>query len=190
MRGHLDRILDGLPCGVLVAKSDGAISLINPEGRRLLGSAQTTKRVDSFGSLWSVPEELRDLLQRARSEPGEQERLFADGCGGERGLAVRHAAVADAGLDADDNGGAASDAANCVSMFILRDVSDATRLVEERELGRAFRKLNSRRLGKSAASICPPHSRWTAPPCRRAGGPRQSSAALFLPGALPPEAPA
>ena len=143
MRGHLDRILDGLPCGVLVAKSDGTISLINPEGRRLLGSAQMTetetetetetKTVDSFGQLSSVPGELLDLLQRARSEPGEQERLFAEGCGDERWLAVRHAAVADAGLDTGENGDAASDAADSVSIFILRDVSDAKRLVEERD---------------------------------------------------------
>jgi nitrogen fixation/metabolism regulation signal transduction histidine kinase len=115
MREHLDRILDGLPCGVLVAKSDGAISLINPEGRRLLDLARTTERNDSFGSLSSVPGGLRDLLQRARSEPGEQEQCFADESGGERWLDVRHAAVFDAGKNGDD----ALDRADCVSIFIL-----------------------------------------------------------------------
>jgi signal transduction histidine kinase len=129
MREHLDRILDGLPCGVLVAKSDGAISLVNPEGRRLLDLAQTTERNDSFGSLSSVPGELRDLLQRARSEPGEREQCFSDESGNERWLAVRHAAVLDAGKNGED----ALDGADCVSIFILRDISDAKRLVEERD---------------------------------------------------------
>jgi len=135
IRGHLDRILEGLPCGVLVAKYDGTISLINPEGRRLLGSAQTgsiqaSENVDGFGSLLSVPGDLRDLLHRARSEPGEQEQCFPDGSGGEHWLAVKHAAVKDAdpNNNEDESGGA-----ECVSIFILRDVSDARRLVRERD---------------------------------------------------------
>jgi len=131
MRQHLDRILDGLPCGVLVARADGAISLVNPEGRRLLGSSQVHANEGeedggSFASLSSVPGELRDLLQRARSEPGEQEQWLTDGRGGERWLAVRHAAVKDTGDDQREG-------AECVSIFILRDVSDAKRLVQERD---------------------------------------------------------
>ena len=73
-----------------------------------------------------MPGELRNLLERARSEPGEQEHGLPDGRGGERWLAVRHAAVRDTG---DDQ----SARADCVSVFILRDVSDAKRLVRERD---------------------------------------------------------
>jgi len=114
MREHVGRILEGLPCGVLVEKSDGAISLVNPEGRRLLGWSG----LESLSlSLSSVPVELRDLLNRARSDAGEQEQCFHDHDGGrERWLAVRHAAVADR-----------------VSIFILRDVSDAKRLLREKD---------------------------------------------------------
>jgi two-component system sensor histidine kinase FlrB len=146
MREHLDRILEGLPCGVLVTKSDGAISLLNPEGRRLLGSTtvistQTAEELDGPGCQFSVPGELRDLFARARSEPGEQEQCFPDGCGGggERWLAVRHAALKDKDLkdkdkdkdkDSENDG---SGGAECVSIFILRDVSDAKRLVQERD---------------------------------------------------------
>jgi len=116
MREHLDRILEGLPCGVLVEKSDGAISLVNPEGRRLLGWSGLESLSLSL-SLSSVAVELRDLLNRARSEPGEQEQCFRDHGGGrERWLAVRHAAVAEQ-----------------VSIFILRDVSDAKRLLQEKD---------------------------------------------------------
>jgi len=144
MRQHLDRILDGLPCGVLVAKADGTISLVNPEGRRLLrsslpssnqpssnqqSSSQTAENADGFARLsLSSPGELRDVFERARREPGEQEQCLSDGSGGERWLAVRHAAVKD--KDAADH---ESDGAKCVSVFILRDVSDAKRLVEERD---------------------------------------------------------
>jgi two-component system sensor histidine kinase FlrB len=135
MRQHVDRILDGLPCGVLVAKSDGTISLVNPEGRRLLGSitpasGSRPSSVQAFGAQ-SVPGELRDLLERARSEPGEQEQCLPDGHGGERWLAVRHAAVNGKDKQADSKDDETS--AECVSIFIVRDVSDAKRMVQERE---------------------------------------------------------
>jgi two-component system, sensor histidine kinase FlrB len=148
MRHHLDRILDGLPCGVLVAEPDGAISLANPEARRLLGPPEATGEAASacgslaLQSLELVSGELRDLLQRARSEPGEQEQCIADGCGGERWLAVRHAAVKDGqadrgpGTHAGDeqkSNNVEKNAADCVSIFILRDISDAKKLVEERD---------------------------------------------------------
>jgi two-component system sensor histidine kinase FlrB len=139
MRRHLDRILDGLPCGVLVEKSNGAISLINPEGRRLLLSVSIAAELEtsvasSFESFPLVPHALRELLDRARSEAGEHEHCFKqvqrseaqgneryskDAAANECWLAVRHAAVP----DSDDS----------VSIFILRDVSDAKRLVQERE---------------------------------------------------------
>ncbi len=36
MRLALQQIVDSMPCGVLVLENDGALSMINPEGRRLL----------------------------------------------------------------------------------------------------------------------------------------------------------
>jgi signal transduction histidine kinase len=141
MRQHLDRILDGLPCGVLVAKSDGAISLVNPEARRLLGKASAGS-ADVFESLSSVSGGLAELLQRARSEAGEQEQCLVDREGVRRWLAARHAAVTDAENGHTENRNAenhdaenhdAENQAGCVSIFILRDVSDAKRLAEERD---------------------------------------------------------
>ncbi len=129
MRRHLDRILDGLPCGVVVARANGAISLVNPEGRRLLGSA-------ALESLSVIPAELRDLFDRACLGAGEQEQCFPDSEGGERWLAVRHAVVVEdperdrETKDADDKD---VHEKNCVSIFILRDVSEAKRMVQERE---------------------------------------------------------
>jgi two-component system, sensor histidine kinase FlrB len=123
MTEHLDRILDGLPCGVLVADSDGVISRLNPEGRRLLGPSFAKCLAASEAGIalktpLAVPGELLELLRQARSEPGEQEWCLCDGRGAERWLAVRHASVNDG---------------EAVSIFILRDVSDAKRLVQERD---------------------------------------------------------
>jgi nitrogen fixation/metabolism regulation signal transduction histidine kinase len=146
MRQHLDRILDGLPCGVLVANFDGAISLVNPEGRRLLDSIRPEENVAGSGSLSSASREVQDLLERARSEPGEQEQCFPDGCGGERWLAVRYAALQDSenkdsqnkdskNKDSENQNSESGESggADCVSIFILRDVSEAKRLVREKD---------------------------------------------------------
>lgn len=133
MRVHLDRILEGLPCGVLVAKADGKISLINPEAKRLLGY-DPAELPEKFESLAGLPSELRELLLRARAAGDEQEQSFCGSQGknkdniseDERWLAVRHAGVQDAET-------AGSDAAECVSIFSLRDVSESKRLVRERD---------------------------------------------------------
>ncbi|MGA7216942.1 MAG: ATP-binding protein [Candidatus Sulfotelmatobacter sp.] len=140
MRLHLDRILEGLPCGVLVARENGTISLLNPEGRRLLAPAlaipDSPAASSNFESLAAIPEEVLDLLRQAQSESGERECRLGDGHGGERWLAVRHAAVQTKAVQAkavqtkteDERGGDEP-----VSIFILRDVSDAKRLVRERD---------------------------------------------------------
>ena len=145
MRLHLDRILEGLPCGVLVARENGSISLLNPEGRRLLAPAlaipDSPAASSNFESLAAIPEEVLDLLRQAQSESGERECRLGDGHGGERWLAVRHAAVQTKAVQAkavqakavqakteDERGGDEP-----VSIFILRDVSDAKRLVRERD---------------------------------------------------------
>lgn len=138
MREHLDRILEGLPCGVLVERSDGSISLLNPEGRRLLGlpqlsSVSSSSSLSSSLSLPEVPAELLDLLNRARQVRGELElRLADDDSRKECWLAVRHAAVPD-GQVPDGQAADAEAGTEPVSIFILRNVSDAKSLVQERE---------------------------------------------------------
>jgi PAS domain-containing protein len=64
MRQHLDRILDGLPCGVLVAKADGAISLVNPEGRRLLGLGKVNPRTrQTLATAQVSPPQKKQIIQ-------------------------------------------------------------------------------------------------------------------------------
>ncbi len=137
MRQHLDRILEGLPCGVLVVADNGEISRVNPEGRRLLGweadgNAEAAAQPISVASLDS---ELGELLNRARTGNGEQEQRVSragsrtpsseapetssrapepGASEEERWLAVRHAAVPEGAPQS--------------SVFILRDVSERKRL--------------------------------------------------------------
>ncbi len=197
MREHLDRILEGLPCGVLVERSDGSISLLNPEGRRLLGLPQlppvpssSLSSSSSLLSLSAVPAELLDLLNRAREARGEQELRLPDRCDSdgrhsndrtERWLAVRHAAVPDGQVpdgSAEDGqattGPANQGDAEPVSIFILRDVSDAKSLVQERE------KLRREQALAEMASIL-------AHEIRNPLGSLELFAGLLAAAALPPE---
>lgn len=128
MRQHLDRILESLPCGVLVAAEDGKISRVNPEGRRLLAweSGPGADNSSDPVSVSGLRRELAELLERARTANGEQEQKISSGGdrddrSRERWLAVRHAAVAE---------GTPSS-----SVFILRDIS------ERKQLERAEQKL-------------------------------------------------
>jgi two-component system sensor histidine kinase FlrB len=118
MRQHLDRILEGIPSGILALKADGEVSLLNPEGRRLLA----LHGVCDFDSLSRMPGELRDLLGRAQSKPEEQEQCFAGEGSEPRWLAARHAAIE------GEAGGA-----DTVLIFILRDVTESKRLAVERD---------------------------------------------------------
>lgn len=118
MRQHLDRVLEGLPCGVLVVAEGGEISDVNPEGRRLLGidgCGVAEKKGESISVFSSLRPELCELLERARATGGEAELEVCDR-GGAFWLAARCAAVPESVPGA--------------SVFILRDVSQRKCLEE------------------------------------------------------------
>jgi two-component system, sensor histidine kinase FlrB len=115
MRMHLDRILESLPCGVVVVSSSGEISHLNPEGKRLLGLEDNA----ALGLADDLRGELRELLLAARRQGGERERQVFASPGPGRWLAVRQAALA-----ADASGS---------SVFILQDVSERKRLEQEQD---------------------------------------------------------
>ena len=66
IRERLRRILEGLPCGVLVVEAGARISALNPEAARLLGA--------SFESAEELPAALSAALDRAR-QTGEEAEL-------------------------------------------------------------------------------------------------------------------
>src|SRR5258708_13058945 len=75
MRQHLDRVLESLPCGVLVLANGGEISDVNPEGRRLLGmNARGPSELggESISSFSSLRRELPQLLERPHAHPPTQ----------------------------------------------------------------------------------------------------------------------
>lgn len=117
MRAHLDRILAGLPCGVLVVSSAGEITRVNPEALRLLGA-------NILGAASALPIAVRRLIeiakervgQRGSGDAGETEISIPGENGALCWLAARHASIPD---------GAASS-----SVFILRDINERRRLEE------------------------------------------------------------
>ena len=108
MQQHLDRIVEGLPCGVLVTETGGQISVANPVARKLLDVAVEVPLavVDQLPD-WAVA-----LLDRTSAQGTELE--FACARGETEWLAVRRAHLA------GSEGGS--------TIFILRDASESKRL--------------------------------------------------------------
>ncbi|HEY1270790.1 MAG TPA: ATP-binding protein [Terriglobales bacterium] len=113
IRLSLDRIFAGLPCGVLVAASDGVVSSCNPAAGRLL---ETEGR--AVQNLRELRPELIALFERARLTPGELESEIPTLAGSMRCVS---ACCAPLGPEASD------------SVFILQDVSHRIRLAREHE---------------------------------------------------------
>lgn len=113
IREWLRRILEGLPCGVLVMESESQISILNPEARRLLGEHRSDS--DLLSPLIST------TLAQAR-ESGEERELPLPSADG---LNSTWVAISHAWLE--------QEATHSASVFILRDVSAAKKLEFERE---------------------------------------------------------
>ena len=122
IRERLRRIVESLPCGVLVMEAGAGISILNPEAVRLLGGPA--------GHANALPPSLLAELEQARETGQERELLL--GCEAKDDnrsdvhstdtksawVAVRHA-----WLELDHS----------TSVFILRDVTEAKKLEQERE---------------------------------------------------------
>jgi two-component system sensor histidine kinase FlrB len=113
MRQHLNRILEGLPCGVLVIEADGRVSIANPETQRL--GVATGEALENSAPLrgW-----ITDLLRRI--PPGSGEHEYHCRKGELDWVAIRHAQ-----LKAEDG---------VSSIFILQDITGRKRLEQEYEL--------------------------------------------------------
>jgi len=127
IRERLRRILEGLPCGVLVVEGGTRIAILNPEAARLVGA--TVEQVAA------LPPALAAALEQAR-ETGEENELSLPGAGAETAwVAVRHAWLEENHLDTSHPYANRPNAnhADSSSVFILRDVSEAKKLEQERE---------------------------------------------------------
>ena len=139
MRERLRRIVEGLPCGVMVTEElagaeEERIATLNPEAERLLGR--------KYGRVGELPAALQAVLAAARRSGTERELELpaarAEGSGKAKGgtnggektdgaeawVAIRHA-----GLEAGAEGASA--------VYIVRDITASRALERERErLGR------------------------------------------------------
>ncbi len=124
MRRYLTRVLEGLPCGVLVVDRHGKLRMTNPEARRLL-SAATGVPTDGTGAIAIVPEALRRSLEYSRSGLAQAEH--------EWNLETQHGArtIVLACAVLGEGEGSASE-----SVFLLRDVTEEKRRAAERETQR------------------------------------------------------
>jgi signal transduction histidine kinase len=107
-RDRLNRILRGLPCGVLVVFGNGRIWKANPEALRLL----EIDSVDNVDCLSKLSQPVRELFESVREDESERE-LEISNLTTAQWLAARHAQI-EAGI----------------GVFILRDVTEHKRLEE------------------------------------------------------------
>src|SRR5208282_4386136 len=149
IRERLRRILEGLPCGVLVIEAGARISTLNPEAARLLGA--------SFESADRLPAALSAALDRAR-QTGEESELAlllpppgldsfsADlersssnqSClrqpgSNQSGSSQSGSSQANPAWVAIRHAWLEQGPAHATSVFILRDVSEAKKLEHDRE---------------------------------------------------------
>jgi len=127
IRERLRRILEGLPCGVLVLEGGSRISTLNPEAARLLGG--------NFETAEGLPAALSSALDRARRSGEEFELplstplpIFDQPTSSPPTLRLANpiwVAIRHAWLEQSQ--------ARATSVFILRDVSESRKLEQDRE---------------------------------------------------------
>lgn len=130
MRSELQQIVNSMPCGVLVVGRDGEVSMINPEGRRLLGlggvdfgkESKTTLAQLSLLSGINL-----DASYRASSGSEAEQEICVHSSSGKRWMGVRSRQLfhlSSLGATADH------------TILILRDTTAHKRAEDEREAGR------------------------------------------------------
>jgi two-component system, sensor histidine kinase FlrB len=121
MRSYLTRVVESLPCGVLVVNASGTLQMMNPEARRLLGTPVelvlgdgTRPPVAFVKAIDGVP---------AKNFSAEQETQI------QNGAVMRPVGVFRTSLQ--DRPDTAGD-----TVWIVRDLTEQKRIAEERETAR------------------------------------------------------
>ena len=129
MRAALQRMLDSMPCGVLVLDNDNRVVMINPEGRKLLEIGNESVR--NLGDLSRLSQIEFASLQRESDDRLDSEICFGSD-DAKRWLAVRNRNLGGAQVCQ-----ALDDASRDLqSIWILRDITAEKRAEQEREAGR------------------------------------------------------
>jgi two-component system, sensor histidine kinase FlrB len=135
IRTALKRILDALPCGVIVIDREDGVVLTNPEAGRLLGSA-----TDSISHLKQFPPKVQPVLKAAIGRNDEHEVLL-DAEKGSRCVSIRGTELH---VEASQGNRIGLDQ----SVLILRDVTARKEAEKQRETSR-----NMLALGEMAAIL-------------------------------------
>jgi signal transduction histidine kinase len=121
VRGYLSRVLDNLPCGVLVADAGGKVQVANPEARRLLQMPADWAAGNNTG----LPEPIQQLLRDVPANSFFSEKEWsAATSNGNRTIGVLRANISEIPDGPSD------------SIWIVRDITDQKRIAEEREAAR------------------------------------------------------
>lgn len=118
VRKYLSRVLEDLPCGVLVVAKDGSLQIINPEARRLLQVAADSAQP-------TLPQTFAKLIAEmpANSFFCEQEWAM-NGIAGNRTIGILRANISEKTNEIGD------------TIWIVRDLTEQKRLASEREAAR------------------------------------------------------
>jgi two-component system sensor histidine kinase FlrB len=118
VRKYLSRVLESLPCGVLVVSADRQAQIINPEARRLLQvPADWTP-----GAGDSLPAEIEKLIAEfAENSPLMEQEWAGSGSSSNRYIGILRANVSES-CDAPSD-----------TIWIVRDMTETKRLASERE---------------------------------------------------------
>jgi signal transduction histidine kinase len=129
MRAALQRMLDSMPCGVLVLDNSERVVMINPEGRRLLEIGNRSIR--DLRDLSRLSQVRFDLLGSQSDHEVDREVCIGSG-DAKRWLAVRNRNLGSASQYGSSN----DSAQELQTIWILRDVTSEKRAEQEREAGR------------------------------------------------------
>jgi two-component system sensor histidine kinase FlrB len=129
MRAALQRMLDSMPCGVLVLDNDEHVVMINPEGRRLLRIGN--ERVNSLCDLSRLSQIEFALLQRGSDDRVDSE-VCIESSDGKRWLAIRNRKLNSTPVHRSST----DSARELQTIWILRDITSEKRAEQEREAGR------------------------------------------------------
>jgi signal transduction histidine kinase len=121
VRAYLSRVLEDLPCGVLVVSTEGKLQIINPEARRLLQVSPDWVPGEQSG----LPPTFAGLIAEipANSFFSEQESVIAEN-GRNRTIGILRANVSEKTNEIGD------------TIWIVRDLTEQKRLAGERETAR------------------------------------------------------
>jgi two-component system, sensor histidine kinase FlrB len=121
VRAYLSRVLEDLPCGVLVVSGDGALQIINPEAKKLLQVSPDWV----CGQQSGLPAMFAKLIAEipANSFFSEQESVIPEG-GRNRTIGILRANVSEKTNDVGD------------TIWIVRDLTEQKRVAAERETAR------------------------------------------------------